>query len=418
MKHCAFTIVAKNYIGLGKILGQSLHHYNPDVDFKIFVADEFDQSPSEPIESVIEARNIGEYTDEEWVDMTFKYNLTEFCTAIKPACFQYVFKKGYNKAIYFDPDIYIFSSLDHIFSVLQDYDVALTPQIAGIHIDYQGEHPEWAMNVNGIFNLGFCAMRNSTTTTQVLAWWRKRLKDNAFADRSTGNFTDQKWMDWMPGLLGSDKLYVFHELGMNMAPWNFFERELFKKEDKIMVRYRTADCPYREDPLLFLHFAGYNYQKMKQGVIERKRIENLQEYDDLVLATDIYRKAIIDGQQIFDKYIEQTYSYATFDNGNKIDGFQRRLYHGLTSTGVRINNPFETAKESYYQQLKKKGLTSKEQFDNINQRNISGLGNKKRMISVLFRILFHIAGYRRYALFVKSLYQYCRPELHTFLLKR
>ena len=47
MRECAFTIVAKNYIGLGQILGQSLRQHNPDVDFRIFVSDELDGiSPS------------------------------------------------------------------------------------------------------------------------------------------------------------------------------------------------------------------------------------------------------------------------------------------------------------------------------------------------------------------------------------
>jgi hypothetical protein len=41
MKNCVFTIVAKNYIGLAQILEESLKDKNPDVDFFIFVADEF-----------------------------------------------------------------------------------------------------------------------------------------------------------------------------------------------------------------------------------------------------------------------------------------------------------------------------------------------------------------------------------------
>ena len=174
-KKCAFTIVAKNYIGLGRILGTSLQRLHNDVDFRIFVADTFDdQTPSLPQDVVI-VKHLQLYSEAEWTDMAFKYDLTEFCTAIKPACFEHLFNLGYEQAVYFDPDIYIFSPINIVFDKLDQYDVALTPQIAGIHVDYQGEHPEWAMNVNGIFNLGFCAMRNSERTTQIVQWWKQRF---------------------------------------------------------------------------------------------------------------------------------------------------------------------------------------------------------------------------------------------------
>ena len=417
MKKCVFTIVAKNYIGLARILGQSLNTHHPDTDFFIFVADEFDNESIDIPNNVIKVKETNSYSDKEWTEMAFKYNLTEFCTAIKPACFQHLFASDYQTVIYFDPDIYVFSPLDEIFSKLETYDVVLTPQIAGIHVIYKGEHPEWAMNVNGIFNLGFCGMRNTKTTHDITEWWKTRLKDNSFADRSTGNFTDQKWMDWMPGLLGNDHLYVMQNLGMNMAPWNYFERELFMKDDKIMVRFRTDDNPQCEVPLVFLHFAGYDYTKLKKGIIERKRIENLQEYEDLSLATDVYKKAIMDNCKVFDSFIHLQYSYDTYENGYPISSFHRRLYHGLVSSGNAPSSPFSAGRDSFFSKLKKKKMIEKQKFDNLNQRNIPQLQKKKKMINMLFLFLYKLMGYKRYALFLKSLYNYCRPELHTFLIK-
>ncbi len=419
MNKCIFTIVAKNYIGLGQILEQSVRDHHEDIDFYIFVADEFTAVPVDLNNNIIIAKSCLGYTDSEWTDMSFKYDLTEFCTAIKPACFQHLFEKGYDAVVYLDPDIYVFSPLTYIFDKLENYDIALTPQIAGIHIHYTGEHPEWAMNVNGIFNLGFCGMKSTKLTDNILNWWRIRLMDNAFMDRSVGNFTDQKWMDWMPGFLGNHHLYVFHELGMNMAPWNFFEREIFVKEDnKLFVRYRTNDNPQREDALVFLHFAGYDYQQMKEGVIIRKRIENLQEYSDLSLATNIYRKAIIKHQTTFDRYISYPYSYAAYDNGDRIASFHRRLYHGMTEAGMYYQNPFATSKHSFHEQIKKRCMIIAENTDKLNKRNIKEFDKKKRMIGILFSLLYHLMGYKRYSLFIKSLYNYCRPELHTFLIRK
>jgi len=361
------------------------------------------------------AKAISSFSEEEWMDMAFKYDLTEFCTCIKPTCFRHLMELGYEKVLYFDPDIYIFSPIDEILYQLNHYDMVLTPQIAGIHPIYSGEHPEWAMNVNGIFNLGFCGMRNSPVSCTIIDWWQKRLVDNCFADRSTGNFTDQKWMDWMPGFLGSESLYVFHNLGMNMAPWNFFERELYLGGEDIMVKYRTDDNPQRNDRLVFLHFAGYDYQQLKQGIISRKRITDLKDYKDLELATNIYRDAIVDQRTLFDEYILQEYSYGKYDNGTPIAAFHRRLYHGAIE--YHHTNPFSTQKGSFYDAISKKGMIINERLDNLSRKNIQGLDKKKKMIARLFRFLFFLMGYKRYVLFVKSLYFYCRPELHTFLIK-
>ena len=418
MNICAFTIVAKNYIGLARILGRSLSKVNPDINFKIFVADEFPQNVKSLPDNVIISRKVLDYSSEEWTDMSFKYDLTEFCTSIKPGVFKYLFAQGYDKVLYFDPDIYIFSSINTILQRLEDYDIVLTPQIAGIHVDYTGEHPEWAMNVNGIFNLGFCGMRKSLITDKIILWWQKRLKTECFADRSVGNFTDQKWMDWMPGLLSNEHLYISHDLGMNMAPWNYFERELFKKNDTLYVRFRTNDNPQHESRLVFIHFAGYDYNKMKQGFIVRKRIENLQEYKDLHLATDIYCKAITNNKDIFDEFITLPYTYSSYDNGIPISTFHRRLYHGYSEKYGPVRNPFSTNKESFYSMIKKKGMIINDNIDKISKLNLSNMNRKRKMIGMLFCVLYKFMGYKRYVLFVKSLYNYCRPEWHLFLIRK
>lgn len=416
MKECAFTIVAKNYIGLAKILGQSLCQYNPKTDFRIYVADEFKaKTATLPSEVIIAKDVLKELTEEQWTEMSFKYDLTEFCTAIKPFCFEHVFTDGYDKAYYFDPDIYIFSSIESISNALDTHSVTLTPQIAGIHPHYTGEHPEWAMNVNGIFNLGFCGIRNNEWGNRIIQWWKERLRDQAFADRSVGQFTDQKWMDWLPGFLG-EQLYVQQSLGMNMAPWNYFERQLAKNvEGRLTVSFRTKDMPQRHDPLVFVHFAGYDYSQLKKGIVARKRIEDLKEYDDLALINDTYRDAIVAQADVFDAFIQQSYSYATYDNGVKITAFHRRLYHGLADKPA---HPFETGANSFYQLICKKGMIVEDRIDHLSRRNLPDLDRKKHMLSYFYRILYRMMGYKRYVMFLKSLYFYCRPEMHTFLIKK
>lgn len=415
-KSCAFTIVAKNYIGLGEILGKTLKQYNSEIDFYIIVADEFDKIVNLPA-NVLIARNILKYTNEEWRDMSFKYNLTEFCTAIKPATFEYLLSKGYESVIYFDPDIYLFSPIDKILSLLKKYDFVITPHICGIHKKYNGDQPEWNINVNGIFNLGFCGVKNSNTANAIILWWKERLKDQCFCERTLGQFTDQKWMDWLPAFLNNDKIYVLRDLGMDLAPWNFFERKINKGNDgNFYVSFREEDSgENRKDPLVFVHYSGFNYNKLKQGIVEHKRL-SFADYPDLKEAMDLYGDAIKENADIFDSFIEQSYSYATFDNGIKIDSFHRRLYHGLDENFRMRINPFSSEKNSYYSQLEQSKLidfNSKEGSKHIQSIN---LDKRNRQLSWFYRLMYRLLGFNRYTQFVKSMRFYSLPEMHTFLI--
>ena len=106
MTNCAFTIVAKNYIGLAMILEKSIKRYYTDLDFFIVVADEPSSELSDMPENIIFAKDELGIDNKKWYEMAFKYDLTEFCTAIKPDSILYILSQGYEKVIYLDPDIY------------------------------------------------------------------------------------------------------------------------------------------------------------------------------------------------------------------------------------------------------------------------------------------------------------------------
>ena len=82
MKKCAFTIVAKNYIGLAKLLGKSIKNTTQDVDFYIFIADEIGTNSILNEDNIFEARKtLHQYTESEWINMSFKssVSLLIFC---------------------------------------------------------------------------------------------------------------------------------------------------------------------------------------------------------------------------------------------------------------------------------------------------------------------------------------------------
>lgn len=133
MQNIVFTIVAKNYIGLAQVLEESVNAHSSDVQFYIIVSDELVNLPELPL-NVLSARKALNLPDEQWEQMAFKYNLVEFCTAIKPYCFDFFFKqKDAGKTIYLDPDILAYSSLNPIFDELGRQSILITPHILNMH---------------------------------------------------------------------------------------------------------------------------------------------------------------------------------------------------------------------------------------------------------------------------------------------
>ena len=67
MKNCAFTIVAKNYIGLAQILEKSIREYYNDLLFYIIVADEIDNELKKELSTnILVAKETLNITPETW----------------------------------------------------------------------------------------------------------------------------------------------------------------------------------------------------------------------------------------------------------------------------------------------------------------------------------------------------------------
>lgn len=416
MKNCVFTIVAKNYIGLAQILEESLKDKNSDVDFFIFVADEFSDTKDEKIlaKNIIIAKDHLNISESQWTDMSFKYDLTEFCTSIKPSVFSYFLNNtDYDKIIYLDPDIYIFNSLNPIFEILDNQSIVLTPHITTIQNEYNGDRSESGLLSTGVFNLGFCAIKRSLSSQKMISWWHHRLVNKCYIDSYDSYYTDQKWMDFLPCFFTSEELHVSHHLGMNIAPWNFFEREIFIENDILKVKNREGDSKDSIFPVLFVHYSGYNYSELKKGNVIQNNISKIKEYDDVKLLTDIYAKAIQGKKDLFDKYINEKYSFNFYENGFVIKSFHRRIYRSLVIKGeYRFLNPFSTDEYSLYYILKNKGMMKHSviNLDKITKENLKGVDRKLKIFNVVTRFLYKIIGVEKYLLFIRLLRSFGRYE--------
>lgn len=404
MEKCVFTIVAKNYIGLAQILMNSVSQYNNDVETCIIVADEYDKSKEN---SVIVAKNFVEIESALWEEMSLKYDLTEFCTAIKPFCFEKLFE-SYSKVIYLDPDILLYDSLQQVWTWLEEKSIALTPHVARAHVKYNGELPENQLLGTGVFNLGFCAMRKDGVSKTIVEWWKERLKDQCFSDVYNYLYTDQHWMDLIPAYFPND-LYVVTELGYNVAPWNFFEREIVDKDGKYFVGERgISDSSL--DKLIFVHYSGYGYKDLIDGKITQNNIRKDFSYSDVSIILDTYREKLSDNQEVFLKYISFSYTYNLYNDGYKISYFHRRLFNAIKKDRMISLIDFN-------RELKKNKLLVKDfSVEKANVNNVSNLNTYIIKLNAILKFLFKLLGYKHYLMMIKAMRYYSRYENHKFLI--
>ncbi|MVM39567.1 hypothetical protein GO730_21440 [Spirosoma sp. HMF3257] len=406
-----FTIVAKNYIPLANILGDSLRQHHPDITFIIVVADREDDliDFSKQRYPIIAAENLG---ITQLTEMAFKYNVTEFCTALKPFCFRFLFNKGYKQVIYFDPDIYIFDKLDGVFSNLQVSSMVLTPHYNTIEENYTGLFREGNILFAGIFNLGFCALKYSDNGLKIVNWWCNRLTEQCYADRTDGLHVDQKWTDFLP--MYFNDVYIEKGLGYNMAVWNWHERQLIERNGQYFIINRIKGSS--EEPLIFYHFSNYHFKEAsalgKFMPIQAKR------FNDINHVSQFYADLLIK-ENIASQLAKLAYSYASFDNGTPIAQFHRRFYRRLIEIGEIRSSPFETVSSTSYHNLLKRNrlLGTSSNLDKLNESNFEGFDHKLKLLNRIAKLIKFIIGFEKYALLCKFMYRYVRAENQAFLIE-
>ncbi|MES2454324.1 MAG: hypothetical protein V4594_02235 [Bacteroidota bacterium] len=417
MKKIAFTICAKNYIGLAQTLEKSILKYDPTVDFFIFVADEFTDPAASALlpENVFIAKEKLAIPVDQWYQMAFKYDLTEFCTSIKPSCFKYLFAEfNADACIYFDPDILVFNNLDIIYNQLQEFSILLTPHITTIQNVYSGDLMEDKLLYSGIYNLGFLGLKNDHHAAKMLNWWEIRLKDKCFQNKMENLFTDQKWMDFMPAYFPKQTL-VSCDLGLNVAPWNFYDREIIIRDGKKFVRSRLDADHNTSYGLTFVHFSGYDYKSLLNSEVVQGNIKGMETTPDLRIIFDEYGEYLRNSN--FSKFIQQPYSYFYFSNGSYVSMTYRKLFRRLLEDGKITSNPFD-AYGDFYKALKDSRLLNEKMAssDKSSVSNVSGVESKTLRINKLLKLCFKLIGPEKFFLLVRLMRLYSKIENHPYLI--
>jgi len=340
MRLAYFTACSVNYLKKAVAMSLSLLDYEPNAHVYIVLVDS-------KREIVIDESKVKILwaEDLDWPNYkknAFKYNVIELNTAIKPHVTLRLFEK-YDRVIYLDPDICVYSKLTPIHEELNTYSVLLTPHAL---TSYKGK-----MRPNdqdflkfGVYNLGFFAVKNDDNSKAMLKWWDEKCHESCYYEPQIGLGVDQKWMNLAPVLFQGLKVMI--DPGLNVAFWNLHEREISNKDGVWYVNNSSL--------IRFIHYSSFDESDEKSVGVKQTRYDS-GERVDFINVSHVYRNYLLKAEEIV-KSESDKYGYNCFANGERISPALRRFYAVSQSDKVNlVVDPFDD-KSIVYKYAKKNNL--------------------------------------------------------------
>lgn len=320
-----FTIIAKNYLAHARVLMNSAAVHHPEWQRFVILADHVDGyfDPSAENFRVFFSSDLP-IPHSRWFH--FKYSVIELSTAVKPYAFEYFQAKGFDRVVYLDPDIRIYSPLKRIAEGLQTANIVLTPHLTR-PLEDDRRPGEIDILRAGAYNLGFIGLATSHESSAFLAWWQQRLYDHCVVDLPRGLFVDQKWMDLVPGMF--EGVDILRDPGYNVAYWNLSHRAVSLSQNG----YEVAGSP-----LAFFHFSGYDAQQPDKLSRHQNRfqVENLPVATQRILHS--YRQELLAARLA--ECRNWPYAFGSFNNGVPIPDIARPIHHEAPELVAAIDDPF------------------------------------------------------------------------------
>jgi len=310
MRTAAFSIISPNYRHYARVLMESVKRMHPEWHrFVLLVGggppsdcgdeDRFETVPLEAI-SLPHPRQF-----------CFRYTILELNTAVKPWMFAHLFERGYDRVIYLDPDIVIYSRLAEIEAAPPETFLVLTPHLTG---SIGGDiHPsERTILQAGSYNLGFLAVARTPQLADFLAWWKEKLEFQCVVDVARGLFVDQRWIDLAPGLFAG--VSILRHDGYNVAYWNLRQRT---------VAFQAGNATVNGQPLRFFHFSGFD-PASPQMVSKHDSGLRLIDAGEARTLINAYIEALQEAG--YAQFRNSPYAHGVFADGTPIPSAARQAY--------------------------------------------------------------------------------------------
>lgn len=322
----AVTIAARNYLAMARTLARSFLTCNPDSRFSVLVVDAL---PGEiPGSNGFEVLTPHELCldPDEFNRMALLYDVTELSTALKPWALELLLDRGADVAVYLDPDIYVYSALDEVEHAALDSGILLTPHTVSPMRRDSLRPSEADIMGAGVYNLGFIAVNKGARS--MLAWWQERLRRDSISAPEQMLFTDQRWIDLVPGYFDHG---VLRDPGYNVAYWNLDSRLVEWDGERYQVNSR---------PLRFFHFSGYSPETpwiLSKYVADRPRVL-LSEHPTVRQLCDEYAAILRD--EGFDRSLATPYRFNRLNDGTAVNSMMRRAYRSAVVEAELTGDPY------------------------------------------------------------------------------
>ena len=332
-----FTIVSRNYLPFARVLMGSLERVCPDWDRIVLLTDKSD-APDAELEPfrLVEAATLPLPEAQKFF---FRYTIVELNTAVKPWFFRALFDEGYDQVVYLDPDIFVYTPLADVQALFdRDALAVLVPHLTGRIKDsaHPGEHE---ILQSGAYNLGFCALRRHPDLDSLLEFWCEKSVRGFVVDLQRGLFTDQRWMDLVPGMFRD--VHVLRHEGYDVAYWNLPHRVLTMRDGQVRVN---------GDPLAFFHFSGIdpaNPEALSKHQ-NRYRLGDVGQTAAALIRT--YCAAVVEAG--FGDCRNLPYAYGFLRDGSPVSDVLRRLYRTMPDVEAWAgDDPFARTVEDWNEPL-------------------------------------------------------------------
>jgi len=310
MKIAYFTICSRNYLAYALTLRASLLGADPTAQFFIYLADD---SADCDLGSDVAMVPVADIAIPAMWDMALRYTVMEFNTAIKPFCILDLWdKRGFDAAIYLDPDLYVLRPLRAVCDALErGADCVLTPHLLEPLAD--DFHPDDIQILRtGVYNLGFGAFSMRPGARRFVEWWAKECETKCVVDLEKGLFVDQRLADYAPAFC--DDAVILRDPGYNVAYWNIKSRPVAKTAEGW-----TAGGA----PLVFFHFSGVVPGDMRVF----SKHQNRYEVTDIGPAKELLFAYLVElDRRDHDRWRKISYAFDTFRDGSRISPEMRKVF--------------------------------------------------------------------------------------------
>lgn len=237
------TTVSVSYLAYARVLAASWRRHHPDSPFVVLLLDGDEGVHEQGNFETIAPVQLG-LDDAEVGVRRGMYGPLEIATSLKPHLLMTLLERGYDAAVFVDPDTCLYGPIDDVGVAATEHGVALCPHVLD-PIPADGCSPtEIEIQDTGVFNTGLIAV--GKRGEDFLGWWAERLRRDCVIDSSAGLFVDQRWVDWVPSYFSH---FVLRDPSLNVAYWNLHERALSSDESGPTV---TGDRALRH-----FHFSGF-----------------------------------------------------------------------------------------------------------------------------------------------------------------